>query len=197
MASTGEFDDKDDVILNLLAEDSTHASTLLYHHYYRTVFHYVNDIVEDQEQSKDIVQELFLAIWVKRHSLHFSKPLLAYLFVAAHNKAINHIRDVERKTKTFGDNVSLSEIERIPSSAIVDLEAVELASLIKKAMRLLPVKARKTLLMSRKHGMTNAEIATRLKVSQKAVEKNMTKALALLRKYLKPYFKVLLIFIDY
>ena len=186
------IDDDDDLILDLLAKDDTLASTLLYKRFYVGLYNYVREVVGNPEPAKDIVQELFMAIWEKRHSLNLSKPLGKYLFVAAYHKSLNYLRDHKRENIILGEIINRSGNEPTSPAADVEIEAGELAELIKKAMSLLPFKARRAFIMSRKYGMTYPEIARSLSVSDKAVEKNMSKALALLRKYLGDYLKMLL-----
>ncbi len=97
----------------------------------------------------------------------------------------------------MGEIVNRSGSGKVAPAADAGLEARDLEDIIKKTLALLPMKARRTFLMSRKYGMTYEEIALHLKVTVKAVEKNMSKALRKIRKYLGTYLKVLMIFIDY
>jgi RNA polymerase sigma-70 factor, ECF subfamily len=190
-------EDTDDLILNLLEADDLRASSILYKCHYRAVYRYIKDFIHNDEDAKDLVQELFTAIWEKRHTLNLIKPLRSYLFSAAHNKAINHLRDQARKKRMLGEIVNRSGSGKIAPSADGEIEADELARIIKEAIALLPPKTRATFLMSRKQNMTYQEIARHLNVTDKAVEKNMSKALALLRKYLGSYLKVLVILLNY
>lgn len=186
-------DHTDDQILQLLSKDNTTASSLLYKYHYKPVYDYVKDFIPDHDAAKDIVQELFTAIWIKRHSLNLVLPLRKYLFRAAHNKAINYDRDRRTRHRLMGEIVNRSGHGRVAPPADTDLEARELEDQIKQALARLPMHARKTFLMSRKQGMTYKEIADHFQVTEKAVEKNMSKALSLLRQYLGVYIKILLI----
>ncbi len=188
-----EHNDTDDLILKLLAADDAAACLLLYKCHSKAVYAYVKDFIPDHEAAKDIVQELFTAIWIKRHSLNLVPPLRKYLFRAAHNKAINYDRDSRTRHRLMGEIVNRSGHGRIAPAADSGLEARELEEQIKKALARLPIHARKTFLMSRKQGMTYKEIADHFNVTEKAVEKNMSKALNLLRQYLGIYIKMLVI----
>lgn len=188
-----KIDDSDDLILDLLAKDDVLAATLLYKRYHLPIFNYINGIIEDSEASKDLVQELFVAIWEKRHSLNFTRPLAKYLFVAARHKAVNYLRDSDRTKLILKEVVARSGMEGDSLSADSSMETDQLADLIKRSLSLLPFKARRAFIMSRKYGMTYSEIAKQLLVTDKAVEKNMSKALALLRRFLADYLKVLLV----
>jgi RNA polymerase sigma-70 factor (ECF subfamily) len=188
-----EHNDTDNLILNLLAADDTTACSLLYKCHNKAVYDYVKDFIPDHDAAKDIVQELFTAIWIKRHSLNLVLPLRKYLFRAAHNKAINYDRDRRTRHRLMGEIVNRSGHGRVAPPADTDLETRELEDQIKQALARLPMHARKTFLMSRKQGMTYKEIADHFHVTEKAIEKNMSKALSLLRQYLGIYIKILLI----
>ncbi len=188
-----DLNNTDDLILNLLAADDTAACSLLYKYHYKAVYAYIKDFIPDHDAAKDIVQELFTAIWIKRHSLNLVPPLRKYLFRAAHNKAINYDRDNRTRHRLMGEIVNRSGHGRIAPPADTELEARELEDQIKHALARLPMHARKTFLMSRRQGMTYKEIADHFHVTEKAVEKNMSKALSLLRQYLGIYIKVLVI----
>jgi RNA polymerase sigma-70 factor (ECF subfamily) len=188
-----EHSDTDDLILKLLSADDTAASSLLYECHHKAVYDYVKDFIPDHDTAKDIVQELFTAIWVKRHSLNLVPPLRKYLFRAAHNKAINYERDRRNRNRIMGEIVNRSGHGKVAPAADSDLEARELEEQIKQALSQLPMHARKTFLMSRKHGMTYKEIAEHFHVTEKAVEKNMSKALNILRQILGVYIKMLLV----
>jgi RNA polymerase sigma-70 factor (ECF subfamily) len=185
--------DTDDQILKLLETDNTNAPKLLYTYHYKAVYTYIKDFVPDHDAAKDIIQELFTAIWIKRHSLKLIKPLRSYLFSAAHNKAINYLRDKGRQNRVMGEIVNRSGSGKVAPPADAELQTRELANQIRQALSRLPIHAKRTFLMSRKQGMTYKEIAAHFHVTEKAVEKNMSKALSLLRQYLGIYLKMLVI----
>lgn len=189
--------DTDDLILNLLATDDPVACKWLYTEHYKAMYSYIRDFVPDDDVAKDIIQELFAAIWIKRHSLNLIKPLRSYLYSAAHNKAINYLRDKTRRTVIMGEILNRTGSEKVTPPVDTYIEAKELENQIRIAIKRLPIHARRTFLMSRKQGMTYKEIADHLHVTEKAVEKNMSKALRLLREYLSVYLKMLiLVFIE-
>ncbi len=55
----------------------------------------------------------------------------------------------------------------------------------------MPEQCHRVFILSRKYGMKNTEISTFLGINLKTVEKHMSKALSLLRVYLKEYLPVL------
>ena len=189
-------EDTDELILTLLKANDTGASSLLYEEHYKAVYNSVKKYIRNTDEAKDITQELFINVWDKRAVLNITKPIRKYLLSAAHNRVINYKRDLDRNHRLMNEVVDRSGGERMAYPVDVHVEAKELEKMIKEAIALLPDTLRKKFSMSRKLGMTYKEMAAHLKVSEKAVEKGMTKALKLMRIMLGKYINVLLLFTD-
>lgn len=193
----GKTEDTDELILSLLKANDTTASSLLYKAHYKAVYNNVKKFIRDTDEAKDITQELFINVWEKRDVLNITIPIRKYLLSAAHNRVINYKRDNERNKRLLDEVIDRSGGSKIAYPVDVDFEAMELARIIKDAIALLPDNLRKKFFMSRNLGMTYKEMALHLEVSDKAVEKGMSKALKLLRMLLAPYIKVFLVFTDF
>lgn len=178
----------DDLILSLLAKDDPQASTLMFKAYYRPVYDTMRRIIRDDDESKDVVLELFCAIWEKRHSLRLTKPIKRYLLVAARHRAFNHLESRHRTEKFLREFADRSMTPVAPS-AERDLEAQELNDIVSIAICMIPERSRLPYLLNRRLGMTYREIAKFLNQSEKTVEKNISHALTLLRKYIEPYLR--------
>lgn len=190
-----QTDDTDDLILSLLAKNDPKAASLMFNAHYKALHNSVKKITRNSEDSQDIVLQLFEAVWHKRHSLNITKPIRSYLLTAVRNRAINHIRNNGRTKALLNHVIHLSATTRTVPPVDIEIQGRELKNIIKAAIAMLPYKTRITFIMSRNYGMTYREIAARLGVSEKAVEKNMNRALRLLRILLKPYLNILLVLV--
>lgn len=130
----------------------------------------------DIHWADDAIQELFLKLWEKRDSLR-EETLVPWLYASGRNLFLKwkrhdavHLRFAKTtgKEEPWEDGSSIAEREEFD---------VRLQSLISG----MPERCRTIFLMSRMDEMTNPEIASRLGVTVKAVEKQMTKALKILR----------------
>ena len=139
--------------------------------------------VHDLNLAEEVVQNLFIDFWNKRETLIINTSLKSYLYKATINKSIDFIR----KRKSHLRHISFPENIIEPASSInieAQIEAMELEEALTLAINNLPAKCQTIFKMSRWEGMTYGQIATQLNVSQKAVEKQMSKALMLLRAVL-------------
>jgi RNA polymerase sigma-70 factor (ECF subfamily) len=150
--------------------------------YYRRLCGVVYAYVGSAETSEEIVQELFLKIWRQRESLDITDSLEGYMFRAARNEALNHLKHRRVELQWRGREQAA---ERPVAPAADDaLSERELSRAIDAAIAALPERCRVVFLMSRRQGLSYAEIADALGISVKTVEVHIGRALKTLRERL-------------
>lgn len=150
---------------------------------------FVYRFVGDRETAEDVVQEVFLAIWERKHEWKHEDPL-PYLYRAAHNKAISQARHAEVHVR-FEARVLADE--GVSEAADAELRHSELSKALADAIERLPEKCRLVFRMSREQGLTHAQIAEALDLSTKTVESHIWRALTSLRASLAPFLGVVLL----
>jgi len=143
----------------------------------------------DTAISTDLAQDTFLRIWEKQLDLDPVKDV-GLLYKIAGDLFISHFRR-DRLSRGIIKELSfeLEESGLEESGPEENLQFKELQEKYKRVLLRMPEKHRVVFLMSRMEGLTYKEIAERLSLSIKAIEKRMTAALTLLRKELKPHEK--------
>lgn len=157
----------------------------LYREYYTPLCFYCMRYLDNDEDSEEIVQDLFVKLWEKHEELEVNTSLNAYLYRAVQNYAFNHLS--KKKTREKYQLYQKHQIHNNFESGQNKLEEEELRVIVKKAILELPEKRREIFELSRYEGMRNAKIAEKLSISIKTVETQMTKALKYLRIVLKEY----------
>jgi len=163
--------------------------------YFSSLCYFAQKYVTDLDTCKEIVHNVFIAIWEKRADFDFEKPAKSYLFISVYNRCMNYIRD----RKKFIDNDALEMATEDTGVINQDhLEAAELESHIWKVIHSLPQKCREVFILNRFEEKKYAEIAEHLKISVKTVEAQISKALKILRDQLKDYihFLIFILLID-
>ncbi len=119
-------------------------------------------------------------------------PLLttAYLYTAARNRALKHLRH-RRVVARWAERVASAPLPTGPQ-ADERLRTREMAEAIRRAIDALPDRCRQIFLLSREKYLSYAEIAEVLGISVKTVETQMWRALKSLRKSLAPYLGLVL-----
>jgi RNA polymerase sigma-70 factor, ECF subfamily len=148
-------------------------------------------IVNDPEEAKDVVQEVFIKLWKNRADLDISYSLETYLKKAVVNTSLNHIES--KKKFIFLDPVEPA-FEHAVGNA-VDQQQIfdELSSRADHAIKILPIRTKAVFSLIRFEEMSYKEVAEILDISLKAVEKEMMKALKILREALKDYLPLLVL----
>lgn len=138
--------------------------------------------IQDEEVAKEIVQEVFKSLWERRDSLRL-KEVERYLIRAVKLKTFEYIRNKvtrQQHLENFTTNKQNYYVE-------YPLIAEELSQKISKLVNELPNQCKKVFQMSRDQGLTNKEIATKLYISERAVEYHISKALKTLKMELTDY----------
>lgn len=135
-------------------------------------------LIGDDDEALDLVQEAFVSAHRALGSYDPSRPMRAWLSRIAINKA----RDWRRRRavrRLISAVLPLSDADRIadntPSAEIVASDRQELAG-VEAAIAALPTSLRETLVLRTIEGLSQAEVAETLGVSEKAVETRLYRA---------------------
>ena len=151
----------------LLRQGDRNAFDELYYRYVPRLIAFSKTYIKNKEEAEEAVQEIFIRIWERRQALDDSKSFKAYLFQSIKNYFLNFIRDRKNACQ-------LSDIpeDMHPSNENI-LENLTYRELEKTALDLiasLPKVQQEVFTLSRMEGMSNLEIADKLKLSKRTVE---------------------------
>lgn len=149
----------------------------VFNKYFEYIRNYLFYLTGDAMLSDDLAQDVFLQLWEKRDQVK-SETIKPFLFTIARNSFLKNYRRNKIDIKFRSTYVVQVENE----SPEFVLEVIELDQKLQKTISALPEKCRVVFLMHRIDDMTYAQIADSLGVSVKAIEKQMSKALSILRK---------------
>jgi RNA polymerase sigma-70 factor (family 1) len=168
-------------LLELLRLDDRKAFEILYKKYSPKLYYAAYNLFRDKDVCEDLVQELFIDLWAKRSELKIAS-LEWYLKVAIKNRVLVYIR-TQRAT------LDVSAIEALAERYSADSRLLQhdISRVLEDNVAQLPEKCRQIFTLSRKEYLSNKEIATRLGISIKTVENQMTIALRYLRSGLTDY----------
>tara|TARA_B100001750_G_scaffold231123_1_gene228596 strand:- start:411331 stop:411930 length:600 start_codon:yes stop_codon:yes gene_type:complete len=172
-----DFNDNTLLIQNLKNGDEK-AYEYLVDTYHHRLCVYANSLVNDHDHAEDIVQNVFIRTWERRHNLKSNFTIKSFLYKSVHNEFIDQYR--KKKSVTALEKKYIEELERFTEKDEVFFE--RLLNLVQREIQNLPPKCRKIFLMSKQEGFTNVEIAEQLNVSIKTIEYHITKAFAILRQ---------------
>ena len=143
---------------------------------------YLATILGSQHEAQDIAHDAYQKTYRAMHAKPVEKPK-AFLFTTARRLALNYrLRRANRMQPT--------ESEKLEAHPAAGPDAVEFASTheetaaLQQAILALPPGCREVLLLRNHEGLAHDEIAQRLGISRSGVEKQLSRALRLLREQL-------------
>jgi RNA polymerase sigma-70 factor (ECF subfamily) len=156
----------------------------IYRSYYRRLVGFIYTYVRSETLAEELVQDIFLAIWRQRAGWDLRTTLRAYLFGCARNSALNHRRHegvtqaASHQAMSEGRMLGMGEA---PAALDSQLEADDLALAARAAISRLPPRCRMAFTLCRGHGLSYAEAAEVMGISESTVKIQMARALAALR----------------
>lgn len=149
----------------------------IYKDNYELLYLHALKMLGDGDQAKDIVQEVFTQVWIKRADITIEKSIRSYLFQAVKNKVLD-IYAHETIVRKFECSIN-QEVYQMQDDAAIREE--RLMKQIQSELTKLPEQMATVFLMSRMEEKTNAEIAETLNISVNTVKTHIGRALKRLR----------------
>lgn len=151
---------------------------------------YAITIVKDSEVAEEMVQNVFYKLWERNLEVLKDSSINSYLYRAVHNESLNYLK--HQQVKQAYQTYAMKQGEEIvPETHSVTYK--ELVAKLESTMNELPEQCRTVFQMSRFEGLKYREIADKLNVSVKTIEKHMGKALSIMRVQLADHLPTLLI----
>ena len=175
---TSEEDRVHDKLLLLdLKEGRTEAFDALYEKYWKRTYAAAFKRLQDPEQAKDIIQDVFLQLWLKREET-LIENLPAYLHTAVKNKVFNWM-EKERKYTPVPELFLLLKTSQDQTDA--ELLRKEFIKTYEALINTLTISQQKIFRLRYQQDLSTSEIAGQLNISRKTVQNQLGKAIAQLR----------------
>ncbi|MET7000867.1 RNA polymerase sigma factor [Chitinophaga defluvii] len=185
----------DQQLLSLLKDDNITAFNTIYNRYSKMLYLYIFSKLDTGEISKDVLQELFISLWEKRHTLSIQESLKPYLYQAARHKIV----DIYRKNATYRKYLQqlIEHFDAQPHTITESIDYKTKTQELFEAINHLPERMKEVFMLSRFENLTVEQIASRLGLSQQTVKNQITKALKILRANYAKSDVILIIFSSY
>jgi RNA polymerase sigma-70 factor (ECF subfamily) len=135
-------------------------------------------------QSEELFQEVFLAVWRKRHQYHYPLPFKPWLYAIALNKCREAFRGQGCRAEPLGDEATApASADASPADSLI---ASETAETVSRAVTELPPKQRAVVVLRVWHGLGYDRIAQIIETTEATARSHMHHALAALRQSLAP-----------
>ena len=183
-----------------LKQDDLKSYEALFHRYYDLFLTFTKRVVRGGEHAaaEDIVQEVFMQLWLGRDRLDEHRSLYNLLFTMTKHRIYDHFRrryNLEVLRRPLSEFDAVSDEAESPESPESGLEAEQLRQTIARTVAAMPPQRRTIFTLSRQENLSRQEIARRLGVSVRTVDKHLELALREIRLRVKDFQWVLLLFL--
>lgn len=141
---------------------------------------FIFQITKSKEITAEIVQDVFLKIWMTRENLTAVDNFKAYLFVVSRNQALNAFRKAVNEWRRFENVNDMSQLEQKANTEAED----PYLSLIDAAIDQLSPRQKEVYLLHRHQKLSYQEIADQLGIGKESVKTHIELAVKSIKRYL-------------
>lgn len=175
-------------LLAFIARGDEKAFGTVFDHYWLMLCDAAYKRLQDKDQAQDIVQNIFVRLWLRRETLMISN-LSVYLFTAVRYGVLDYITRQRTFNEFYEPFVVMLEDTDTPDALLI---ARELMDLVYAYAATLPEKRKQIFLLHIKEKLSTKEIAAELGITQKTVQNQLHTALQGLQKHITPAILVLI-----
>lgn len=147
-----------------------------YRQYRHKVYQHALSLTRSQSASEDILQEVFIKIWLMKHELSEIENIEAFLFIVTRNFSTSYLRRQRTERKNF-QTYQLTQPKYVQPD-----EPDEVYDCISDAIESLAPQQKLVYKLGRNYGWKREKIALSLKLSPLTVKAHMQNALRSLKK---------------
>lgn len=141
----------------------------LYDRYYRPGIAFLVSIIKNREDAENMLQDVFMKIWLRKDQLIFNESLQAYIFTSLRNIAFDFLKKLERE-----EQMRRNFFELMKETGESTDESV--LTVVSRAVEKLSEKRKTILKLNIEEGKSYQEIADIMRISKNTVKNQLIKA---------------------
>jgi RNA polymerase sigma-70 factor (family 1) len=173
------YDEKE--ILRLISTGDAKAFAVLFKRYNKKIYSLAYHLTHSTDQAEEVLQDVFLKIWLKQADLPSIQHFENYLFVVARNQVFTTLKKLaKRKVVTIDEELTVNS-DVTPESQLIHKESL---ALLQQAVSRLPSQQYTVYHLSKETGLTRDQIAAQMNLSPETIKVHLSRALRSIRAYL-------------
>ncbi|HVU54697.1 MAG TPA: RNA polymerase sigma-70 factor [Puia sp.] len=169
-------------LLARVAEGNDRAFGKIFHHYRPKIYSYAYQLFGNIQMADELVQEVFLKVWLNRDKLPHILKFDSWLFIIARNQVFDMLKLLAKETTARQQMARFLDPEaNFVEDRIIDKEN---EVRLRDALDHLSPQQKLIFTLSRQQGLKHEEIASQLNISRNTVKTHLVHALKTLRDIL-------------
>lgn len=172
-------------LLSSVAGGDQVAFTTLFNHYQRDVYVMGRKLTYSQDLALEIVQEIFMKIWLSREKLSEVENFGGYLNRIVRNHALNVLKKMSQETRSQQRlQAYFTELE---DGTTLQLDYHDALKTLDEVLSSLPEQQRMAYVLCHQQGLTYKEAAETMQISPNTLHAHMKQALHKIRAHFKSH----------
>jgi len=174
---------KSDTLLTKLRKGNEKAFDQVFENYSDAIYNFLRKNCLSSEDAEDLLQEIFLKLWLYRENIQPDSSLSSYLFTIARNTLLNYIRDRAKK-RLFEFLINEAELK----DSFKENEDNDMSCIIREIDEIaqgMPPKRKEVYELRWIEGLSRKEIAEKMEISIVTVDIHLRKAIDYLKSVVK------------
>jgi RNA polymerase sigma-70 factor (ECF subfamily) len=170
-------------LVDMLQKGNIEAFDLLYKRYASRIYHFGLKYLRSHEESRELVQAVYLSLWENHKKLRKESSFKSFLFTITYNKICNIFKEREHHKKFITEKL----LENINVTTDTEDQLLYKSTLeqVNKIIDLLPEKQRAIFIKSKIESKSSREIADELGLSSATIDNYISECLKFIRKRCK------------
>lgn len=170
-------------LIHLIGQGDEFAFAQLFNHHRNKIYTVVLKITHSTTVAEEIVEDVFLKIWLRRSVLHEIENFSAYLYTIARNETYKILKQIAKNYNVVlltDTNITHHHNNNDTDDYLIDKE---LTSLLQKAIARLPHQQRQVYKLIKEEELKRGEVAEILQIQPETVKFHLAQAMKNIRAY--------------
>lgn len=172
--------DQDKELLQQIAEGNQESFVIIYNRYHKKVYSLAFHFTRSETAAEEILQDVFLKVWLKHRTLPEIRDFSSWLFIIARNHIYTHLK--QRAQQIIFE--PLNEEHVAPAEAESILTTKEFTTLLNDALAQLPPQQHQVYQLSKEENLSREQIAEKMNISPETVKVHLSRAMRTIRAYI-------------
>lgn len=172
-------------IITLVSQGDEQAFAKLFEHHQNKIYGVALRLTRSANLAEEIVEDVFLKIWLKRSDLLQIHNFSAYLFTVTRNRVYKTLKQIAKKYQTVHLNVNIQTVA--PGSTEDYVIDKEFTSLLNEAITRLPKQQKEVYYLIKERGLKREEAASVLDLKPETIKFHLAEAMKNIRSFCTPH----------